>query len=100
MLAVRACIRGEASADQQRMAMQFIAAELCRRFDSPYVPGAGMFDQGVETGRHLVGVWISNCNDDGFIAAKRAEAEQRERQAQIIRRAARGKNGQGQKETG
>ena len=44
VLAVRALLRGEASADQQRVGMSFIANQLCRRFDSPYIPGSTELD--------------------------------------------------------
>lgn len=92
MLAVRAVLRGEASPDQQRVAMQYIAEEFCRRFDSPYMPGAGELDTGVEMGRHLVGVWISNCNDMSFIDRMKAEqAAAQQREAVVARATRRGK---------
>lgn len=97
MLAVRACIRGEASADQQRRAMQFIGGTLCRRFDSPYIPGATPIDAGVEMGRHLVGVWISNCNDTAYIeAVKAAKAKAIEKQKIVARATKRRGNTDGQ----
>ena len=102
VLAVRALLRGEASADQQRVGMSFIANQLCRRFDSPYIPGSTELDAGVELGRHLVGVWIGNCNEPDFLEQlKAAEAEAKQKIAQMARATRRGKtNGEGTQAAG
>lgn len=99
VLAVRALLRGEASADQQRVGMSFIANQLCRRFDSPYIPGSTELDAGVELGRHLVGVWIGNCNEPEFLEQLKA-AEAKQKIAQMARATRRGKNGEGTQAAG
>lgn len=85
VLAVRALLRGKASANQQRVGMSFIANQLCRRFDSPYIPGSTELDAGVELGRHLVGVWIGNCSAEFLEELKAAEAEAKQKAAQVAR---------------
>lgn len=99
VLAVRALLRGEASADQQRVGMSFIANQLCRRSDSPYIPGSTELDAGVELGRHLVGVWIGNCNEPEFLEQLKA-AEAKQKIAQMARATRRGKNGEGTQAAG
>lgn len=56
-LALRALQKGEADADQQKTALQFITNKLCRPHDLLYIPGS--FDEtGFLNGRAFVGQQI------------------------------------------
>ncbi len=77
--AVRACINGEANADQQRLAMAWIMAEAARVTDLSYTPGdsnATMFAEG----RRYAGICIRYCLEPEFL--KRAADRENEQKRQ------------------
>lgn len=79
--AVRACINGEANADQQKLAMNWIMREATRVTDLSYVPGdtgQTMFNEG----RRYGGMCIRYCLDPLFLA----KAQQRDKETKTERR--------------
>lgn len=58
--AFRALSQGEASPEQQRMAVEFMVYDLCGRYDQPYRPGPdGDRDTAFACGRLWVGQQIT-----------------------------------------
>ncbi len=77
--AVRACINGEANADQQKLAMNWIMREASRVTDLSYTPGDAsqtMFNEG----RRYAGICIRYCLDPLYLAEATARDEQLKRQ--------------------
>jgi len=77
--AVRACINGDANADQQKLAMNWIMREASRVTDLSYAPGdvsQTMFNEG----RRYAGMCIRYCLDPLFLADAAQHDEQLKRQ--------------------
>jgi hypothetical protein len=70
--AIRATLRGEASADQQRRAMKFVLEGICHIFDSPYVANGLDRESFVMLGRHQVGVIITSTQTERVLEEARA----------------------------
>lgn len=68
VLAVRALLNGVADKDQQKIAVDWILYEVCRRKDNAFQPGEeGRRDTDFDLGRHFCGVQIANCLDDRYL---------------------------------
>ncbi len=75
VFAVRACINGEATGEQQMLAMNWIMREASRVTDLSYVPGdpyAAAFNEG----RRYAGICIRVCLEPQYLK----EAKQRDQQ--------------------
>lgn len=58
--AFRACSLGEATPEQQRLAVEFLVYDVCARYDQPYRPGPdGDRDTAFACGRQWVGQQIT-----------------------------------------
>jgi len=56
--AIQALHRGEASADQQRRAMDWIVKQACATYDFPFRPGPSDRETNIALGRQFVGQQI------------------------------------------
>lgn len=70
--AVRACIAGSATSEQQIRAMRWIGEQCCHIFDSPYVADGSDRESFVMLGRHQVGVMISAMQTPRVLAEAQA----------------------------
>lgn len=53
VMAIKALARGEADANQQRVALQFIIEEVCKTYDMSYHPGSDRDTTFAEGKRHV-----------------------------------------------
>ncbi len=70
--AIRALLRGEATADQQRRAMRVILEDVCHIYDSPYVADGSDRESFVMMGRHQVGVIVTSAQTARVLEEARA----------------------------
>lgn len=82
--AVRAVISGKADSGQQIRAMEWIARELCRIFDSPYVADGDDRETFIAIGRHQVGVMITAMTTEPVLNAARAADEAKKSPARVF----------------
>ena len=76
--AVRACINGEATPDQQKLAMNWVMREAARVNDLSYRPGEKPFETAFNEGRRYPGILIRYTLEPEFLA--RAVEREKERQ--------------------
>lgn len=69
--AVRACMEGVANADQQKIAMQWIAAQACGLFEPEYVDGEKPLASAFNSGRRHVGMLLYTMKDPEILAHAR-----------------------------
>lgn len=71
VLAIRACMAGTASADQQQRAMQWIAAGACRLFEPEFVTGERPLETAFNGGRRYVGLLLAVMKEPSVLAHAR-----------------------------
>ena len=67
VFAVRSCMTGTASADQQQRAMQWIAGSACALFEPEYEPGERPLASAHRSGRRYVGLLLSIMKEPAIL---------------------------------
>lgn len=71
VFAIRACMAGTATADQQRLAMQWIGAEACLLFEPEFEVGEKPLASAHRGGRRYVGLLLSLMKEPEMLAHAR-----------------------------